>query len=181
MKSTLSSNRLTLTLASLEDLPFIHELQSYPESAEFNTLPEPKNIEVTRKTVSEWEEHHAKESIERFHFKISEGETPVGLIGINLGAKRYRRGEVWYTVHPQNWGKGIATEALSLVLEFGFDQLILHRIQAGCAVGNLGSIKVLEKVGMIREGRGRQILPLPSGWSDNFEYSILESDSRIKK
>jgi ribosomal-protein-alanine N-acetyltransferase len=85
---------------------------------------------------------------------------------------------VWYTVHPKHWGKGIATEALNLMLDLGFDHLKLHRIQAGCAVGNLGSIKVLEKVGMIKEGRGRQILPLSTGWSDNYEYSILESDPR---
>ncbi len=64
------------------------------------------------------------------------------------------------------------------MLDLGFDHLKLHRLQAGCAVGNLGSIKVLEKVGMIKEGRGRQILPLSTGWSDNYEYSILESDPR---
>jgi RimJ/RimL family protein N-acetyltransferase len=64
------------------------------------------------------------------------------------------------------------------MIDFGFDELNLHRLQAGCAVENVRSIKVLEKVGMIREGRGRQILPLKSGWSDNFEYSILETDKR---
>jgi RimJ/RimL family protein N-acetyltransferase len=37
---------------------------------------------------------------------------------------------------------------------------------------------VLEKAGMLREGRLRQVLPLKSGWSDNFEYSILETDER---
>ncbi|MEZ7887348.1 MAG: GNAT family N-acetyltransferase [Flavobacteriales bacterium] len=178
MKTTLTSSRLTLTLASLKDLAFIHELQSFPQSAEFNTLGVPENEEVTRKATAIWEEHHAKIPIEQYHFLISEQDSPVGLIGLKLGAARYRRGEVWYTVHPKHWGKGIATEALNLMLDLGFDHLKLHRIQAGCAVGNLGSIKVLEKVGMIKEGRGRQILPLSTGWSDNYEYSILESDPR---
>jgi len=54
-------------------------------------------------------------------------------------------------------------------LDFGFNTLKLHRIEAGCAVNNLGSIKVLEKVGMLYEGRERKTLPLKSGWSDNFE------------
>ncbi|WP_367753072.1 hypothetical protein [Flavobacterium sp. WC2430] len=35
-----------------------------------------------------------------------------------------------------------------------------------------------KKAGMIREGRGRQVLPLKTGWSDNFEYSLLETDKR---
>jgi ribosomal-protein-alanine N-acetyltransferase len=51
-------------------------------------------------------------------------------------------------------------------------------MEAGCAVDNKGSFTVLEKAGMVREGRLRQVLPLKSGWSDNFEYSILESDDR---
>jgi ribosomal-protein-alanine N-acetyltransferase len=38
--------------------------------------------------------------------------------------------EVGYVLNPEYWGKGIATEALTKVLEFGFDQLKLHRIEA---------------------------------------------------
>ncbi len=87
---------------------------------------------------------------------------------------------MWYKIHPVYWNKGYATETLIAVINFGFDHLKLHRIQAGCAVDNTGSIKVLEKAGMTREGRGRKILPLVTGWSDNYEYSILESDKRKK-
>ena len=50
------------------------------------------------------------------------------------------------------------------------------RIEAGCAIDNIGSIKVLEKTGFIKEGTGRQVLPLLSGWSDNYEFAILEID-----
>lgn len=78
-------------------------------------------------------------------------------------------------------GKGFGTEALNLFLDFGFKNLKLHRITAGCAIDNIGSIKVLEKVGMKREGHARQSLPLKSGWSDNFEYAILETDKRKSK
>jgi RimJ/RimL family protein N-acetyltransferase len=67
------------------------------------------------------------------------------------------------------------------MLDFGFNTLNLHRIEAGCAVENIGSIRVLEKCGFTKEGRGRKVLPLKSGWSDNFEYAILETEfnSRI--
>jgi ribosomal-protein-alanine N-acetyltransferase len=64
------------------------------------------------------------------------------------------------------------------MINFGFETLQLHRIGAGCAVKNSGSIRVLEKAGMIREGRCRKVVPLKTGWSDNFEYAILENDRR---
>ena len=100
------------------------------------------------------------------------------LFGLKLVNKKYKRAEVWYKIHSEFWRNGYATESLKAVLNFGFETLKLNRIEAGCAVDNVGSFKVLEKAGMIREGRRRQILPLKSGWSDNFEYSILENDER---
>tara|TARA_R110000744_G_scaffold180013_1_gene299008 strand:- start:55 stop:369 length:315 start_codon:yes stop_codon:yes gene_type:complete len=104
----------------------------------------------------------------------------MGLFGFKVGNPKYKRAEVWYKIHSDYWKKGYATEALKAILDFGFDTLKLHRIEAGCAVENIGSIKVLEKSGMVREGRLRQILPLKSGCSDNFQYSILETDKRSK-
>jgi len=85
---------------------------------------------------------------------------------------------VWYKIHPDFWNKGFATEGLKAVIDFGFETLKLHRIEAGCAVDNIGSLKVLEKAGMLQEGRGRKLLPLKQGWSDNFKYAILETDIR---
>ena len=100
------------------------------------------------------------------------------MFGLNLASQKFKSGEIWYKLHPNYWGKGYATEALNRALDFGFDELKLHRIQAGCAVENIGSIRVLEKVGMTREGHKRKILPLKSGWSDNYHYALLETDDR---
>jgi RimJ/RimL family protein N-acetyltransferase len=111
--------------------------------------------------------------------ELNFNQEQIGVFGLKLWPQKNRRAEVWYKFHKNHWNKGYATEVLKSVLDFGFNELNLHRIQAGCAVDNIGSIKVLEKVGMIQEGRGRQLLPLKSGWSDNFEYSILESDVRL--
>lgn len=174
------SKRLKLRLIELSDLDAIHELHSLPETDEFNTLGIPENMEQTKTIVESWILAHEQEEILSYTFAIEtiNSNEFIGLFGLKLWPKKNRRGEVWYKLHSDYWGKGYATEALNLVLDFGFDRLNLHRIQAGCAVENIGSIKVLEKAGMIKEGRGRQILPLKSGWSDNFEYSILETDER---
>lgn len=50
------------------------------------------------------------------------------------------------------WGKGIATEAIRLMTEFGFNTLNLHKIKAGCYEKNIGSLKAFLKVGFTQEG-----------------------------
>ena len=167
-------------MIEFSDLDAIHKLHSLPETDEYNTLGIPKTIEETKQIISSWIVENEFNDTKNYTFAIEDKLTNdfIGLFGLKLGNEKYKSGEVWYKIHSDHWNKGIATEVLARMIDYGFDELNLHRIHAGCAVNNLGSIKVLEKVGMIREGRGRQILPLKSGWSDNFTYSILETDKR---
>ena len=79
---------------------------------------------------------------------------------------------------PAFWGKGYATEVVKTIIKFGFENLKLHRIEAGVATENTRSIRVLEKAGMIREGSRRKILPIRGTWKDNYHYAILEDDIR---
>ena len=115
-------------------------------------------------------------------FKIELATTNefIGLLGLTPSEPKFSSAEVWYKLLPCFWNQGYATEALKRIVSFGFDELQLHRIEAGCAIDNTASIQVLEKVGMIREGRKRKILPLKTGWSDNFHYAILAEDIPLK-
>ena len=176
----LKSDRITLRLIELTDLNSIHNLHTLPETDEFNALGIPKNIEETKSIIEPWIADNKRNEIKNFTFAIEQNNNGefIGLFGLKLWSEKHKRGEIWYKIHSDYWKNGFATESVNLILDFGFDSLDLHRIQAGCAVDNIGSIKVLEKVGMIQEGRGRQLLPLKNGWSDNFEYSILETDKR---
>lgn len=177
-KVELITERTRLRLMEWSDLEVIHQLHSLPETDEFNTLGIPKNIEETKAIIKSWLEEHQLDQIKNYTFTIEtqSSQAFIGLFGLKLGSEKLKRAEVWYKLHPQFWNKGYATESLKAVINFGFESLHLHRIEAGCAVDNIASIKVLEKAGMLREGRRRQILPLKSGWSDNFEYAILETD-----
>lgn len=173
---TLTSKRLILQDLELTDLDAIHTLHSLPETDEFNTMGIPENREVTGKLLSEWMATQETEPRSAFTFKIMHGNEFVGLIGLKPGKPNYRTAEVWYKLHKDFWGKGYATEALTCLLEFCFTELQLHRVEAGCAVENYASIKVLEKGGMIREGRKRKKLPIRGEWKDNYFYAILEED-----
>lgn len=172
----LKSERLTLKPIKFSDLEDIHQLHSLHETDEFNALGIPENIEQTKAIIEEWIAENEKENNRIFTFSILFQTQFIGLIALNLGKEKYQNAEVWYKLHTDFWKKGFATEALKAIIDFGFNELKLHRIVAGCAIKNIGSIRVLEKVGMTLEGRKRQNLPLKTGWSDNFEYAILETD-----
>lgn len=170
----LSTERLLIKPITQADLHYVHTLHSLPEVNQFNTLGIPENINDTEAILDKW----MNENTRSFTFTIGlkTCQECIGIIGITLGKPKYKNAEIWFKFDPAYWNKGYATEAVNAILEFGFNTLQLHRIEAGCATGNIGSIKVLEKVGMIREAHTRQLLPLQSGWSDNYGYAKLATD-----
>lgn len=176
----LHTERLSLRPVVIGDLDRIHELHSLEETDRFNTLGIPKDTEETRLICEGWITENTKENNRRFIFVIELlADTQfIGLAGMNLGKEKYRNAEVWFKFHSRFWNKGYATETLKQLIAFGFDDLQLHRIEAGCATENTGSVKVMEKAGMIREAHTRQLLPLKSGWADNYGYAILSTDKR---
>lgn len=182
-KVELEANRLKLEEISFVDLEPIHQLHSLPATDEYNTLGIPGTIQDTETVLKDWLNQQSARPRASYVFSIKLIETNqfVGLVALIPGKPKYRIGEVWYKIHPDYWRQGYATEALAKVLEFGFEKLGLHRVEAGSAVENTASIKVLEKVGMIREGVKRKILPLKDKWSDNYFYAILDTDYEQNK
>lgn len=174
--SLLLTNRLQLKIVGLSDLPMVHELLSIPEVDQYNALGIPTNKEVTAVYLDEWIDNY--EMRKEFVFTLSSfaNNSFIGLVSLKVGNPKYSIGSIWYKLHPDFWNKGYATEATMAILKFGFKEVGLHRIEAGCAINNIGSIRVLEKVGMIREGHKRKVLPLKAGWSDNYEFAMLEED-----
>jgi ribosomal-protein-alanine N-acetyltransferase len=169
----LETNRLYLRELVVEDLDHIHELHSLPETDQYNTLGVPDSIQATQQLVEEWLVLQTQEPRKSYIFVI---ETKADNRFMDIGKPKYRSAEVWYKLHSAFWGVGYATEALTTLLSFGFNDLKFHRIEAGCAVENMASMRVLEKVGMKREGMKRKKLPIGGAWKDNYFYGMLEED-----
>jgi len=74
------------------------------------------------------------------------------------------------------WGKGIATEAGVLLVEYGFDRLNLHRIYLGTNAENIGMQRSAEKMGFKREGVRRQAMYKWGRYLDTVEYGLLRDE-----
>ena len=84
--------------------------------------------------------------------------------------------EVGYVLNPEYWGKGIMQEALASVLEFGFEKLQLHRIEARFIEENVRSRHVMEKAGMKFEGVLREAMLVKGNYVNVGICSVLRSD-----
>jgi len=74
------------------------------------------------------------------------------------------------------WGLGYATEAAAALLRYGFDQLGLHKISASCDPENIGSVRVLTKIGMRQEGHLRDQHRVRGQWRDRLLFAALAAD-----
>jgi [ribosomal protein S5]-alanine N-acetyltransferase len=83
-------------------------------------------------------------------------ERLIGGCGIRMKSIDSHEGNIGYEFAPAYWGQGYATEAARAIVAFGFNELRVHRIWAHCIAENVGSARVLEKLGMQREGRLRE-------------------------
>jgi len=176
----MESTRLKLIEITWNDMEDIHKLHSIPEVDEFNTLGIPKSIEETQEIVRPLIEAGNGQLRKSYAWKIilKESDIFIGMAGLTLSNDKFRLGEIYYKLLPLYWGKGYATETSKTVIKSGFEYFHLHKVEAGVAVENVRSIKVLEKSGMIREGLRRKILPIRGHWIDNYHYAIVEDDPR---
>ena len=104
-------------------------------------------------------------------------EEPHKLIG-NIGywrlIKEHYRAEVGYMLHPSYWKKGIMKEALLRVIDFGFDEMKLHSIEANINPGNAASAMLLESTGFIKEAYFKEDYFFNGAFHDTIIYSRLK-------
>lgn len=102
---------------------------------------------------------------------------PIGFINFNID-EECNNSEISYIFDYDHWHKGYCTEAAKKLVQIGFENLKLHRIYADTISENIGSIKVLEKIGMINEGerRDQAFLKDIGEYRSFINYGILENE-----
>ena len=81
-----------------------------------------------------------------------------------------------FVLHKHYWGFGIATEASQALVQFGFEQLALHRVVAECFVEQVASARIFEKLGMRREAHFRKNALKAGVWRDTYLYALLNEE-----
>jgi ribosomal-protein-alanine N-acetyltransferase len=177
MTITLNSERVSLREVEDKDWIDIHKYASQSIVCQYQPWG-PNTEEESQAFVRQVIIDANKDPRTRFVFALMEKEQGrmIGSGEINIRDIINKTGEIAYIVNPDYWGKGFATEAAKRLIDFGFKEFNLHRIYATCDPRNIASSKVLEKIGMTKEGRIRENILIKDGWRDSFLYSILEKE-----
>jgi RimJ/RimL family protein N-acetyltransferase len=172
------TERLVLRRFKHDDIPDVLKFASQPSVAKVTS----KRIEATEKGVRKYidlqNSYQPFEKDKVFELAIEQKEDGkvIGLLG--LICQDHGQGEMGWALGDEYRGQGYATEAARALMDYGFNSLGLHRIHADTSTDNLAACRIMERLGMRREGLLRGAVHEEGKWVDRYIYGMLADEWR---
>lgn len=178
----LETKRSILRPITLSDLNDIASYCSVPEVSQYTVWDVHKSIEDTKEFIQFVVNRYESQKVGPWGIELKKTGRIIGSCSFVSWDNKNRRAELGYVLSNRYWNQGIMTEVINRVVEFGFKDLELVRIEARCLPENLGSSRVMEKTGMKFEGLLRKHIWAKNDFQDLKLYSIVREDfeSRIE-
>lgn len=164
------TERLLIRKFELKDLQAVYEYTS-----DVNVMKYIPEGVFTEETAQKFIRQNMGDEAEKFAVVLKDEHILIGHIffGKYFGTHTY---EIGWVFNPKFYNRGYASEAAKAILQFGFEKMNLHRIIATCQPENPPSYRVMEKIGMRREGYFKKCIPNDDKWWDEYYYAILEEE-----
>jgi len=175
----IKTERLILRDFMPEDIHFYIDLETHYDCIEYESesvLKEESLIQNFNQIV----ELQVANPRDKYSLIIISIETyePVGRVVLWKIDDSIREWEIGWFIHPNYWKNGYASEAAKAMIQFAFEELNAHRIQALCHEHNHRSERVMIRIGMQKEGILRSVRYLNHHWYGSLIYSILDTDHK---
>lgn len=172
----IEGQRIRLRPCRLEDAPEVYRLYADKEAVRFGYAPRMEDLDDARTVIQSTLDLAKAHTLYHFGVAEIEGDSIIGHATLFHWDRRHRRAEVGYSVRRDLWGRGLATEALSVLARFAFERLAMRRLEADVDPRNTGSLRVLEKLGFVREGYLRQRWEIGGEIQDGIFFGLLRPD-----
>ena len=175
---TLETERLILRKMTPADAKAVFAYASDPEVTRYVIWDTHRTIEDSesflRSTVERYENAEAADwgIVRKANGRF------IGGCGIVEWDLDHARAEMGYVLSREYWGQGLISEAVRAMISFGFERMVLNRIEARCMVENVASARVMEKAEMTYEGTLRKREFIKGAYRDIKLYAILKSEYR---
>lgn len=146
----LETKRLILRKFEYKDVEDLYEYAKDEEVTKYVRVDTYKSIEDAQDRIDDLLAKYAQE--EKYCWAIEEKESQKLIGSIDLFDVADGEKEVGYLLNRNYWNKGYATEAAKEVIKYGFEKLNLNKILGHCVTLNIGSSRVMEKIGMKCQG-----------------------------
>ncbi|MFJ5622791.1 GNAT family N-acetyltransferase [Peribacillus loiseleuriae] len=174
---TFETNRLILRKITFSDLDDIYEFSSDPEVAQHMTWEVNKSKDETLNNfIKVVIEEYEKGQSATWAIVYKESNKVIGTCSFVDWSNEHKKAEIGYVLNKSYWGKGLASEAIIKIIQYGFETVKLNRIEGGCDIDNIGSEKVMVKVGFEYEGTLRKNEFIKGEFRDTKLFSILNED-----
>lgn len=111
-----------------------------------------------------------------FAIELRESRGMIGEVGMYIEAGRKQTGDIGWSLNRDFWGQGYATEAARWLIDYAFGARRLHRLTSNASTQNMESIRLMERLGMRREGTTRESMLVHGVWHDEHRYAMLNSE-----
>jgi RimJ/RimL family protein N-acetyltransferase len=179
----LESKRLILRPFQDADIAPFAAYRSDPEIARYQSWEPPVTVEQAAQFVSGMKNAQPGIQGEWYQWAV-ERKAAAGLIGdcaFQILPDDPRQAEIGFTFARAHQGHGLATEAVSRLLDYLFDDLNLHRVVAITDAENLASARLLERLGMRREGTFVENVWFKGAWVSELLYALLRREWLAQK
>lgn len=172
----IDTGRLHLRRIVPDDAEDMYEYSALSEVTEYLLWSPHPNSSYTRQYLNVVQNQYHEGQFYDWGLVWKETGKMIGTCGFTSFDINNNSGEIGYVLNPAYWGKGVAAEAALAVMEFGFKELKLHRIEAKFILGNDRSLRVMEKIGMTFEGYQRDSMIIKERYRTIGYCSILSDE-----
>ncbi len=174
----ITSDRLSLRRITDSDVHEIFFLRSDGEVMRYIDKAPAKSLKDAYEFIKKITELERNTEAVTWAITLKNDSKLIGTICLWNIQKEHYRAEVGYNLHPAYWDKGIMQEAIIEVINYGFEVMKLHSIEANVNPGNTASIKLLERNNFTREAYFKENYYYNGKFLDTAIYSLLAGDHK---
>ena len=172
----LFTDRLVLRRISTADEDAIFQLRSNKKTMEFLDRPMAKTRQDALLLIQKIETDLSRNDGITWGISLKDQPRLIGTIGFWRIMKENYRAEIGYMIDPSHQGKGLMHEAIVCAIDYGFNLMKLHSIEANVNPKNEASMKILKKNHFIREAYFRENYYFEGKFLDSVIYSLIATD-----
>ena len=169
------TERLVLRGLVAEDAADLFAFRSDPVEQCYNDPPL-RSLDEAHELIQRLDDDHRERGARHWGLTLAGNDRVVGLLGYNEVVPEHRRASLGYDLARRLWGQGLATEAVSAVLDHGFADLGLNRVEAHTDTRNTASIRLLQRLAFWQEGTFHDRFLEEDGYHDVALFVILRRD-----